>query len=254
VKELVLFHGFLGGPDHFDDVVAKLPAELRVLRPTLPGHGPFGEETAHGTFAQAVETLADSVPRGAVLAGYSLGARLALAVAARRDDLGGLVSISGSAGLASADERAARRRLDEARAAEIERGGIRAFADDWGNEPVVQLKAASAEVGRRRAEARRAHTGAGIAWSLRALGLGSMPPLQAVLARLAASYPVHFVVGELDLKYRSLVGDLTAGLAVSVHVVPTSGHDVVLDAPADLAAIFRVACDVRDVRPEKKEP
>jgi 2-succinyl-6-hydroxy-2,4-cyclohexadiene-1-carboxylate synthase len=242
VKELVLFHGFLGGPDHFDDVVAALPAALRVRRPTLPGHGLAGDATAVGAFADVVARLSAAVPAGAVLAGYSLGARLALAVAAVRADLGGVVAISGSAGLASGEERAARRLIDERRAGEIEDRGLVAFADAWGDEPIVQLRAASAAVRRRRAEARRRHTAAGIAWSLRALGLGAMPPLEGALSRIAATCPLHFVVGELDPKYRALVTGLAAGLSVSVHVAAASGHDVVLDAPAALAGILRDVC------------
>lgn len=253
MKELVLFHGFLGGPDHFDDVVHRLPAALRVHRPTLPGHGPDGARSAKGDFSQATAALAAVVPRGAVLAGYSLGARLALAVAANHPELelAALVLLSGSAGLVSEADRAARRAVDEERARRVERDGIIAFADAWGDEPIVSLRTTDHTVRARRAAARRRHTEVGIAWSLRALGLGSMPPLSRALGTLSRALPIHFVVGEHDAKYRALVSALTAELSVSVHVMPGAGHDVVLDSPAVLATTLRAVCGDLAAPPSK---
>jgi 2-succinyl-6-hydroxy-2,4-cyclohexadiene-1-carboxylate synthase len=241
VKPLVFFHGFLGRPAHVREVREHFGARVDVLAPSLPGHGPDGDCTATGAWDDAVAMLTSLVTPGAVLVGYSLGARLALGVAARRTDLGGLVLASGHPGLRGDEERAARRALDESRARELETDGLAVFAEAWGQEPIVQLRAASVEAKAARAVQRQEHVASGIAWSLRALGLGAMPFLGDVVAR--RPYPVRLVTGELDSKFTALAAELAAASpALSHHVAPLAGHDVFLDAPAYVASVLRAAC------------
>src|SRR5690242_21267669 len=79
---LVLLHGFTGSAASWDDVVAALPG-VHSVRPALLGHAPESDA------ARAVRTWSDEIARlGALLppepvhlVGYSLGARLALALA-----------------------------------------------------------------------------------------------------------------------------------------------------------------------------
>lgn len=236
MKHLVLLHGFLGQPAHFDSVRAHLGPRASVTTPRLPGHGPEGDATARGDWDDAVAALSAEVPPGAIVCGYSLGARLALGLSRRRHDLGALVLVSGHPGLDDSSARGDRGLEDDARARSVEVDGLPAFADAWGREPIVQLFAASDRDRAARAEARRDHTAAGIAWSLRATGLGAMPPLDAVLR--TRPYPVFLVTGERDEKFTALAR-ARAAATVFVHVAPGAGHDVCLDAPAFLAAVLR---------------
>lgn len=67
----------------------------------LPG---YGNSPPTDDFDQAVEAVAASLPAGATLAGWSLGAELALAVAARHPDkVGKLVLIAGTASFVQRD-------------------------------------------------------------------------------------------------------------------------------------------------------
>jgi 2-succinyl-6-hydroxy-2,4-cyclohexadiene-1-carboxylate synthase len=167
-----------------------------------------------------------------------LGARLALGISRRRLDLAGLVLVSGHPGLDDSSSRGDRALEDAKRARSLESTGLPVFADAWGREPIVQLFAASERDRAARAEARRDHTVAGIAWSLRATGLGAMPPLDGVLG--TRPYPVRLVTGERDEKFTSLAR-ARASSTVTVHVAPGAGHDVCLDAAPFVAAVLRGA-------------
>lgn len=95
---LVLVHGWSLSSAAFDDLGARLP-DRRLVLPDLRGHGgsapaPFALEDLGRDLALLLERLE---LRGAVLAGWSLGAQAALAaVSAVRARLAGLVLISGT--------------------------------------------------------------------------------------------------------------------------------------------------------------
>ena len=252
MSALVLLHGFLGLPSHFASVRAFLPQNASVSAPILPGHGLAARAGEPDGWRGAVEALAGDVPAGAVLAGYSLGARLALGIAASRADLAALVLISGHPGLLDDEERQERRAADLDKANQAETAGMIAFADAWGREPIVALHAASEPDRLARAEARRSHDAGSVAWSLRALGLGSMPYLGDALR--SRPYPVTLVTGALDAKFTGIASAF-AGKGVVHQVVPHAGHDVALDAPELLAGILTavLASSSRRESPQRKE-
>lgn len=71
-------------------VVESLEADFQVMAPDLPGHGPSAAgayRTHQETTAALVLLLEKHAPRGATVVGFSLGAQLALLLAATRPDL-----------------------------------------------------------------------------------------------------------------------------------------------------------------------
>ncbi|MGH8207243.1 MAG: alpha/beta fold hydrolase, partial [Steroidobacteraceae bacterium] len=100
---LVLLHGWAMNRQVFDGLRAQLAPHYAVTAVDLPGHGcsPWPPDC---TLARQLELLADAGPPDATLIGWSLGAQLALALAAgplpraRR-----LVLIAGTARFARAD-------------------------------------------------------------------------------------------------------------------------------------------------------
>jgi 2-succinyl-6-hydroxy-2,4-cyclohexadiene-1-carboxylate synthase len=235
VTPLVLLHGFTGSPSSWDDVMRALGG-LAALRPPLVGHG--------ATEAEHVRTFDDEVtrlvglfaPDPVHLAGYSLGARLALAIAvAHPRRVAQVTLVSGQPGLADETARAERRRTDAAWCALLESDDIERFVDGWERQPLfaTQTKIKSELRARHRA-GRMSHAPAGLARSLRVLGLAEMPDFAPFLANVRV--PVTLIAGELDGKFMALGREMAGAFPrARLVVAPNAGHDLLLEAP-DLVA------------------
>jgi 2-succinyl-6-hydroxy-2,4-cyclohexadiene-1-carboxylate synthase len=168
-----------------------------------------------------------------VLAGYSMGGRVALhAALARPEAVRRLVLVGASPGLAGETERAQRRSADERLADRIEAIGVEAFAAEWAELPLW-----AGQPARVRAAAhadRLRNTAEGLAAALRGLGTGALPPLWDRLGELPM--PVTLVVGERDEKFHAIAEDMAARIAdPRVVVIPGAGHAAHLERP-DLVA------------------
>jgi len=209
-------------------------AGLRPCALDLPGHGAEPDAPDAFTLDGALTRVLRHMPPTPVpVAGYSMGARLALALAARHPArVSRLVLESGSPGLATEEERAARRASDERLAGDLERDGIGPFVDGWERLPLF------AGLARRlsdeeRAEVRRrrlSHDPHELAAALRGLGTGSLPSFWDDLARL--DLPVLLLVGAEDHKFVGIAEAMAARLKrATLHVVPDAGHTVHLEQP-----------------------
>ena len=233
-KPLVLLHGFTQTRQSWRRTVAAVGGRYRALAPDLPGHGLAAERwpASFAACAAYVRALADGP---CVVAGYSMGGRIALYTAlALPGVVERLVLVGASPGIADAGERDARRRSDAALADRIEAIGVEAFAAEWGAQPLFagqdERVAAAAHADRLR------NTGSGLAAALRGLGTGVMPPLWGRLGEL--SIPVILVVGERDAKFRAIAERMAAALPdARVEVVAGAGHAVQLERPEAVAAL-----------------
>ncbi len=232
---LVLLHGFTGSPASWDAVTRSLP-HVDAVRPPLLGHG----ATATGdvqTFEDEVTRLAATFPAEPVhLAGYSLGARLALALTVRYPArIARLTLVSGQPGLQSEREREERRQADARWCALLEAGGIAAFVEAWEAQPLFATRARLTPALRAEQRTERLrHDPRGLARSLRTTGLGEMPNLRPELG--SVSVPVTVLTGELDPKFSALGQELCAAFPrARLALAPNVGHDLLLEAP-DLVA------------------
>jgi 2-succinyl-6-hydroxy-2,4-cyclohexadiene-1-carboxylate synthase len=232
---LVLLHGFTQTGASWAPTVAALGERYRALAPDIRGHGAASGARPVDVAAVHADVLALTAERFA-LAGYSMGGRIALALAlAVPERISALTLISASPGLAGVEERSARRAADEALADRIEEEGIEAFASFWSSLPLFAGQPAAVAAA---ADAvRRGQDPAGLAAALRGLGTGAMEPLWERLPELAM--PVALIVGERDAKFRAL-GERMAALipGATLHVVPGAGHAPQLEAPAAVAELI----------------
>ncbi len=231
---LVLLHGFLGAPAAWQPVLAALPRHGNVWCPWLPGHGPA--PAAPGDWAAVVRQLAAALPAGAVLAGYSMGARLALGAALQAGSLlRATLLVGGHVGLASAAERGERAAQDAERAAALRSQPLQAFVRAWEAMPLFATQRALPPAAlEQQRQARLKHEAAALAWSFDVAGLAQMPDLRPAVA--AARQPLHWLTGELDPRFGALAASLVRPPWVTHHVVPGAGHNLLLEAPADVAA------------------
>ena len=235
---LMLLHGFTGNGRSMAGIARAFERDFDTIAPDLPGHG----RSLHESWAAAydfdtcvddlVATLDSAGHRCAHWLGYSMGARLALACAVRHPErVASLVLLAGRAGIADAQERAARRRTDEMLAARIEERGVEAFVDEWLAQPLfATLRRFGPEFVVREREARLANDARGLAASLRGLGPGAQPPLFDALPRV--NVPVLLVAGALDERFVAAAHDLAGRLPqAEVRVIPDAGHAAHVERP-----------------------
>lgn len=88
-RPLLLLHGGGVAGWMWEPMRAHLDQERRILVPDLPGHGRSADETytSHDDVLPALEKLLEHEGRPATVVGFSLGAQLAVLLAARRPDL-----------------------------------------------------------------------------------------------------------------------------------------------------------------------
>jgi len=157
-----------------------------------------------------------------VLAGYSLGGRLALhALAAFPERWSGAVIVSAHPGLCCVEDRVARRTSDAIwaeRARTMEWG---AFLDQWNAHPLLGKASPALRARQVALEPRReAIATASENWSL-----GRQEDLRRRLGRFGG--PVVWITGENDARFTRLGAEMAAVFPNIRHVVvPESGHRV----------------------------
>jgi len=170
--------------------------------------------------------------------GYSLGARIALGLAARAEEpFEHLVLVSGRDGLGDADEALARATRGDALVRTLLDDGLARFVDRWEALPLFSSQRSLPDIAQAEHRARRlAHDPQRLAHALRTLSLGRMPRYAA--AACARTPRVTLVVGEHDTKFRALADGLARDHGAVVRVVAGAGHDIVLERPEALAALL----------------
>lgn len=233
---LVLLHGFTGSPASFDALVAATRAR-RVLRPALPHH--LGGNLEVTGFDEAVDVLAarvrDAGFAGAHLVGYSMGARLGLGLLVRHPGLFSEATlIAARSGLRPGPERWARRKWEEKWTRRLRHQDLETFVDNWEQLPTFASQTDAQRAMQR--PARLAHDPESLARALETMGLGAMPDLAPSLD--VVRLPVRLVVGEKDTKFVHCAQDLAQRLPDGKLVRLAGGHNPLVEAPVQLAAVL----------------
>jgi 2-succinyl-6-hydroxy-2,4-cyclohexadiene-1-carboxylate synthase len=217
--------GFMQRGDAWRPVAELLPERYPSV---LLDHA---EHTLEGRLAE----IADA-GEGSVLAGYSLGGRLALRAALREPArYTGLVTIGATAGIEDAAARGARREADERLAAWIEGASIEDVVAVWERQPLF------ADQSDALVEAQRAgrlnHDPSDLAALLRTAGQGVLEPVWHELPGLAL--PVLAVAGARDERY-SEAARRTAEAAPRgrAAIVTDAGHAPQLQRPSAVAGVL----------------
>jgi 2-succinyl-6-hydroxy-2,4-cyclohexadiene-1-carboxylate synthase len=240
---VTLLHGFTQAGRSWLEVISKMPAGWMWIVPDLRGHGETrtrpGAPCSMDACTRDLKMLWDHLGVAHThLAGYSMGGRLALHVAARRPErILSLLTIGAHAGLED-EAREGRRRGDEALAHRIEQDGLEAFVNHWSSLPLFAglERRGPAFVAQARAERMTNHV-AGLACSLRGMGAGVMEPLWDELRTV--SVPCTFVAGQLDHGYVTSARRLAATVPHGhVEVVSRAGHTVHQERPEAFARLL----------------
>ncbi len=228
---LVFLHGFSGDSQEWQAVGDSITESPR-LYVDLPGHG--GSSSVGVTsFAQLRALLSSILDSYNILSywlvGYSLGGRVAMDFACQQPKgLRGLIVEGGHPGLTDEAERRSRMASDRHWAERFRREPLASVFADWYQQPVF----ASLQAEQRQALiALRSHNdGDALAAMLEATSLAVQPDLRAALRQCA--FPVHYLCGEFDSKFRALATEVAA----RCHLIDAAGHNAHRDNPEAVAA------------------
>ena len=206
----MLLHGFTGSLVNWAPHIPGFTRYFTTVSVDLPGHGQTQAPTdpaRHGHKQVTIDLASLMAQLGLHrfhLLGYSMGGRLALALALSQPQrLLALVLESASPGLADCNERAARRRQDESLARRIERKGMSDFVSYWEQLPLfASQKRLSTESRSFLRGQRLANSASGLAGSLRGAGTGAQPSYWWQLPQLRI--PTLVLTGSLDTKFCSV--------------------------------------------------
>jgi 2-succinyl-6-hydroxy-2,4-cyclohexadiene-1-carboxylate synthase len=243
VSPLLLLHGYSGHPDDWAHVQQQLPVGVARAEPLFGHRGQPEIESRGLSFEDEVDRLARRVGEMGLsavhVAGYSLGARVALGLLLRHPSFVGRATLIGvRPGLATEAERSARRTSDRVWIDLLRREGIVRFADAWESRSLlVPVGEVPAEVVAPARERRRRHHPEGLARAMEVLGLGAMPDYWPALSTVRI--PVTLVCGEGDPGFGDIAGEMAARMeSARVRRVPNAGHNVVLERPHAIADIL----------------
>jgi len=238
-----LLHGFTGSPESWSRVVDYADLEQARLIPTLAGHGRDWQRRDVQSFENEVMRLvplASKAEPPRLLCGYSMGARVAIGLLAREPHLFDAALLIGvHPGLLDENTRAERREVDAARARLLREKGLEAFIANWEELPLfASQRGLSPPALEHQRDIRLGHDAEGLARGLEVLGLAEMPDYRPAISSL--QIPITLMTGALDAKFSRIATVLAKENAhVDVEVVDGVGHNVVLEAPAAVAAALK---------------
>lgn len=249
---VVFLHGFMGCAEDWREIAAGETGIARCVGLTLPGHGSEPWERAGGGFAEAVEGIpwaallhSAGLPPKRVLAGYSMGGRIALYLASRHPELFSAALVeSATPGLTDEAARTARVTHDQALAKELaaitDSGEFRAFLAGWYSRPPFETLNETQRAWL--VERRLGNDPAQLAQALTGFSLGTQPDLWPALE--GVQIPVLGVCGEKDHKFRRIMEDMALRSEhVAVQVVGNAGHNVHFEQPGAYTTVLRGLID-----------
>jgi 2-succinyl-6-hydroxy-2,4-cyclohexadiene-1-carboxylate synthase len=248
-RPIVLLHGFMQNGHAWDAVVPLLAAAGPVIAPTLaPADDAHAilDDLADQVHAVIVQACAQAGASSAVVAGYSMGGRVALALARRYPaDIALLALESAGLGPRTEEDRVQWAQRNRAWAAYIEElPSMEAVVDWWEEIPLfASQKDLPPEARARQRRMRLSCDKHACALLMEQAGAHTMPLEDDACAMLArVSFPVHYLVGERDAKYGRVAARVGATSA-RVHRLP-GGHNVHLEHPEAFARCL-AACIAR---------
>ncbi|MGB3493797.1 MAG: 2-succinyl-6-hydroxy-2,4-cyclohexadiene-1-carboxylate synthase [Elainellaceae cyanobacterium] len=238
---LVFLHGFMGSSEDWLEVMQRLGDRHRCIAVDLPGHGQTqvlhgSTNPDHPAFQMALTTqaLVKLLDQLAIpicdLVGYSMGGRLALYLAIHYPHrVRRLVLESASPGLATEQERQARRQHDEHLAQRLETEDFEAFLEGWYRQPLfarLRHHPNFDSLWQRRLRNRPLDLGR----SLRQMGTGQQPSLWNTIQH--HSQATLLLAGEADTKFRAIATQMSHHCpAMTSTVIPNCGHTVHAEQP-----------------------
>lgn len=233
----------MGDLDDFLPAIAYL-SDFCCLLLDLPGHGRTQvnqdlDYQMSATAAALVELLQQLAIADSLLAGYSMGGRLALYLTVHYPQyFRGVILESASPGLKTQSERDRRIARDLELAQRLETGDFPQFISQWYANPLFESFTRHPDY--QQAIARRLNNNPlQLAKSLRLMGLGMQPSLWNFLSDI--SLPILLMVGELDHKFLAINRQVVELCPqADLKIVKQTGHNIHFEQPQQFAQAIAV--------------
>jgi 2-succinyl-6-hydroxy-2,4-cyclohexadiene-1-carboxylate synthase len=213
---LILFHGFLGSKEDWEETLFFLKEKYYCVAFDLPGHGDTAYcEDILSALRQEIGHLFSQKP---IIAGYSMGGRIAMQLKSLAK---ALIIFSAHPGLQTQQEREERMKSDQRWSDKLLKLPFEEFLADWYAQPLFQCLTKNPiplHILERRAMKNKAQN---LAPVLLQMSLAKQPLIEDFPC------PTLFLYGEKDLKYRALYAKLAP--TVSVCEVRGCGHTLLID-------------------------
>lgn len=229
--QLVWLHGFTQTKQAAPEFRSILAERFEILTIDLPGHG----ENAHlmADLPGTAELLEEVLPREPVIiAGYSMGSRIALHFALQYPErVVGVATVGATRGIQDLDERSARRERDDELAGRIRSIGTEAFLVEWlGQDMFANLPPELPES--------RSSNAEGLALALENLGTGTQEWLGDRLQEITT--PLVALAGTLDSKFAVEAAAISeASSNGTCWLVENALHPAHLEKPDVAATLIR---------------
>lgn len=233
----------MGDLNDFAPAIAHL-SDFCCLLVDLPGHGQtqVSEDLDYQmpvTAAAIVELLQQLAIADSLLAGYSMGGRLALYIAVHYPQyFRGVILESASPGLKTQLEHDRRIAKDLKLARSLETEDFAQFISQWYANPLFE--SFTRHPNYQQAIARRLNNNPlELAKSLRFMGLGMQPSLWNFLPDI--SLPMLLMVGELDHKFLAINREIVELCPqANLKIVKQTGHNIHFERPQQFAQAIAV--------------
>ena len=237
-ESVFFLHGFTGCALDWAPVVSSLNKKFNYYLIDFVGHGKSDSPKENYYYYidsivnQLKEIILSITSSKIILAGYSMGGRIALNFAIQNISLlKGLIIESSTWGISEENLREERILRDEKLAEFIENNPIDKFIDYWMNIDLFNTQRRfSNEMLSQIREHKLENNKTGLANTLRCSGQGSMKPLYNYLKDI----PVRtmLISGELDTRYTDINDQMVKLFTIAEHkVIKNAGHNTHLEEP-----------------------
>jgi len=235
---IIFLHGFTGSLNDWEKIPSKFKENYNIYAIDLIGHGKSdspNEADQYSTSSQInqlAETISLITKDKIILAGYSMGGRLALSFSSIHPEfLKGLILESTTAGIADKKLREAREKSDEELADFILNNPIEKFVDYWMNLDIFSTqKNLPKEILIKLKHDKLRNNKTGLANSLLGFSTGIMPPLFNKIKNI--NIKTLLITGELDIKYININNEMVKIFPDALHrIIQNAGHNVHMENP-----------------------
>lgn len=224
---IIFFHGFMGDKEDLKNISHALGSQYSRLYIDLPGHGKTKIENfySHSDIFLKLTAFINFFSKNPIFYGYSMGGRVALHLALNFLSPKFLILESAGIGLLNTKEQSLREKNDFQQFSEMDQALLPEFLNRWYQNPMFKNFSNHPSY-KSEIEKKSQHDFREWRDSQKFLSPACFPLFKENFEKLAAApFPLLYIYGDDDFKYKDFAKRLPTGKKVSTLGVMSSGHN-----------------------------